>query len=276
MPLNKYLSSAGLCSRRQAVEFIKDGQVTVNGIIVKSPETRVGKTDRIYFKNKFVKPDEKIYILLNKPKDYVTTLSDERNRKTVVELVKGLTKTRVNPVGRLDRATTGLLLLTNDGELTQNLAHPRNEVKKVYSVVLDRPLKIENLLAIRAGLELKDGIAQIDKISFVQGSKKNHVKVQLHSGKNRIVRRLFEHFDYKVLKLDRINYAGLTRRGLPIGTSRFLTKQELENLQKSGAVVIKKEIKRVKDSKSRRYFTKNKSKRDNTSNSRSRSKKTRR
>jgi len=244
MPLNKYLSYAGICSRRKAVEYIQQGLVKVNGEVVKVPQRRVAEDDRITFKNKPVVPDKKIYILLNKPKDYVTTLSDQKGRKTVVDLVKGATKKRVYPVGRLDRATTGLLLLTNDGQLTQKLAHPKYEVKKTYKVVLNRPLKIDDLKAIHSGIKLKDGVAKVDRIHYVTGKRKNHVTLELHSGKNRIVRRIFEHFGYGVVKLDRVNYAGLTKRGIKLGAWRLLTKQEIDALKKTGHVTTVKTIKR--------------------------------
>lgn len=236
MFLNKYLSGAGACSRRQAVEYIKAGQVKVNGVVVKEPWHNVSASDRVELKGKVVVADQKIYILLNKPKDYVTTLSDQRGRRTVIDLIKGATTKRVYPIGRLDRASTGLLLITNDGELTQRLAHPKNEVKKVYSVMLDGLLGVKELQSIRDGVRLKDGLAKVDSIGYTPGKKKNYVKVQLHSGKNRIVRRIFEHVGFKVLKLDRINYAGLTKRGLPLGRWRLLTEREIRVLKDFGQV----------------------------------------
>jgi len=236
MPLNKYLSFSGICSRRKAVEFIKAGLVKVNDKVVKIPQRRVADDDKVYFKNKLVVPDQKIYVLLNKPKDFVTTLSDQSGRNTVIDLVKGATKKRIYPIGRLDRATTGLLLLTNDGQLTQKLAHPKYEVKKVYAVVLNRPLKFEDIKTIREGITLKDGVVKVDRVHYVAGKSKTHVKVELHSGKNRIVRRIFEHFGYGVVKLDRINYAGLTKRGVRLGQWRFLTSSEVKQLKTSGLV----------------------------------------
>ena len=236
MPLNKYLSWSGICSRRQAVEYIKAGDVKVNGAVVREPGHKIVRHDQIIFKNKKIVPDEKIYLLLNKPRDYVTTVADERGRRTVIALVSNITTKRVHPVGRLDRTTTGLLLLTNDGELTQKLAHPRNEVKKVYSVVLDRPLSVTDLQSIREGIKLDDGIAAVDTIGYTD-ERKNCVKVRLHSGKNRIIRRIFEYFDYKILRLDRINYAGLTKRGLPLGRCRALTEREVRVLKTYGQVL---------------------------------------
>lgn len=234
--LNKYLSHAGVCSRRQAVEDIKSGQVTVNGAVVRQPWHNVHKGDKVVHKNKIVFPGKRIYILLNKPLDCVTTLSDQKGRRTVMDLIGNVVKDRVYPVGRLDRMTTGLLLITNDGQLTQDLAHPRHEVKKLYSIVLDRPLSHEDYQTIRDGIRLKDGVTRVDSIYYVPGKRKNHVKVQLHSGKNRIVRRIFEHFGYNVLKLDRVNYAGLAKSGLPVGRWRFLTQQEVRDLKTAGIV----------------------------------------
>jgi len=240
MPLNKYLSFAGICSRRKAVEFIKAGLVKVNGQVVKIPERRVAEDDKVYFKHKLIVPDKKVYVLLNKPKDYVTTVSDQRGRKTVIDLVKDATKKRIYPVGRLDRATTGLLLLTNDGQLTQQLAHPKYQVKKVYTVVLNRPLGFSDLQKIRDGIKLKDGFIKVDRIATIAGKRKTHVRVELHSGKNRIVRRIFEHFGYGVVKLDRVNYAGLTKRGVYLGKWRLLTSSEVKQLKTSGFVAPKK------------------------------------
>lgn len=244
--LNKYLSHAGVCSRRQAVEQIKAGQIKVNDVVVREPWYNVHKGDRVLYKEKVVSPGKRIYILLNKPIDCVTTLSDQQGRRTVMNLVEDAVKDRVYPVGRLDRMTTGLLLITNDGQLTQDLAHPRNEVKKLYSIVLDRPLSHEDYQIIRGGIRLKDGVTNVDSIYYVPGKRKNHVKVQLHSGKNRIVRRIFEHFGYNVLKLDRVNYAGLAKSGLPVGRWRFLTQQEVRDLKTAGVVHRRKNQRKKK------------------------------
>ena len=252
MPLNKFLSFAGVCSRRKAVEFIKAGLVKVNGSVVKIPERRVAEDDQVQLKNRLLVPDKKIYILLNKPRDYVTTLSDQQDRKTVIDLVRSATKKRIYPIGRLDRATTGILLLTNDGELTQKLAHPKYEVKKVYNVVLNRPLKFEDLKELHTGVTLKDGIAKVDRIHNLTGKSKTHVKVELHSGKNRIVRRIFEHFGYGVVKLDRSNYAGLTKRGVRLGQWRLLTRTEILQLKEKGFVSLEKKIEAKKRSASGR------------------------
>jgi len=237
MVLNKYLAHAGICSRRKAIDYIKAGQVKVNGTVIKKPSHKVAKNDQVTFNGKPVVHDKKIYILLNKPQGYVTTVAEQQGRRTVIDLVKGAVKVRVYPVGRLDRDTTGLLLITNDGELTQKLAHPKNEVKKVYSVVLDRPLATQDIQSIRKGVRLTSGIAHVDRVVYSLGSRKNCIKIHLHSGKNRIVRKIFEHVGYRVMKLDRINYAGLTRRGLSVGKWRKLNEQEIDALQKIGQVV---------------------------------------
>ncbi len=236
--LNKYISRAGLCSRRQAVEHIKSGRVRVNGIVVLKPYYKVQPGDTVDCNNNLVMSTvvKKVYILVNKPSDHITTVSDEHGRRTIMDLVGEQVHERLYPVGRLDRDTTGLLLLTNDGQLTQKLSHPRHEVQKIYQVELDALLKIDDLCSIRDGIELKDGKIQVDAIGYVPEKRKNHVQVQLHSGKNRIVRRLFEHFGYKVLKLDRVCYAGLTKRGLPVGKWRVLTAQEVQQLTALGSV----------------------------------------
>jgi len=249
--LNKFIASTGYCSRRQAADLIKKGLVKVNGIIVKTPYTKVSASDFVSVKNKKLSVDQKVYVLLNKPKDYVTTVADERGRKTVVDLVKSLTKKRVYPVGRLDRTTTGLILLTNDGELTQKLSHPKYEIKKVYTVVLDAPLNVEHIQQLKVGVNLKDGRTVVDAISIVPYSKRKKIKVQLHSGKNRIVRRLFHYFDYTVVRLDRINYAGLTKRGLPLGKARFLTRKEIDSL-KGNADAAKTDKKTKRDYKTKK------------------------
>ena len=268
MPLNKYLSWAGICSRRQAVEYIKIGHVKVNGNVVQEPGHKVVQGDQVTFKNKKIMPDEKIYLLLNKPRDYVTTVADDKGRRTVIALVIGVTTKRVHPVGRLDRTTTGLLLLTNDGDLTQKLAHPRNEVKKVYSVVLDRPLSVTDLQSIREGIKLSDGIATVDTIGYAPGERKNCVKVRLHSGKNRIIRRIFEYFDYRLLKLDRINYAGLTKRGLPLGRCRALTEREVRVLKTYGQVLRPEKEEKGKSRVRRKTTQKNSDKKSRSERSR--------
>jgi len=233
-PLNKYLANAGACSRRKAVDYIKEGLIKVNDVVIKEPGHKIKDGDKVTCKNKLIIPQKKIYILLNKPRDYVTTLSDDRGRRTVIDLVKGVAKERIYPVGRLDRATTGLLLMTNDGDLAQKLAHPRNEVKKVYNVVLRSSLSSEDMKKIGDGIKLRDGKIKPDKIIYTPSKRKNNVTIYLHSGKKRIVRRIFEHLGYVIVKLDRINYAGLTKRGIPMGRFRLLTDYEIQCLKEFG------------------------------------------
>jgi len=236
MPLNRYLAHAGLCSRRKAVEYIQQGFVKVNDTLIREPGYKVTHEDTVTFKNKLVRVEKKIYLLLNKPRGYVTTVSDEKGRKTVVDLVKGAIKERIYPVGRLDRATTGLLLLTNDGDLAQKLAHPKYKVKKIYSVVLDRVLKQSDIGKIKKGVKLEDGIIAADKVVFAPEKSKNNVIIQIHSGKNRVIRRMFKQLDYNVVKLDRINFAGLTKRGVALSRWRELTKHEINCLKQFGEI----------------------------------------
>jgi 23S rRNA pseudouridine2605 synthase len=228
--LSKYLAQSGIASRRAVVALIMQGYVKVNGKVIKEPGYKLKSTDKITYLDKPVAADKKIYILLNKPTGYITTVSDDRDRKTVLDLVRSATSARIYPVGRLDRDTSGLLVLTNDGDLAQKLAHPRHEVQKTYIVTLDRLLSKEDFEEIRKGIHLKDGFLKVDEIHFIPEQKKNRVKVIIHSGKNRIVRRIFEFFGYSVAKLDRTAYAGLTKKGLAVGDWRHLTKQELKGL----------------------------------------------
>ena len=228
MRLNKYVAKSGLCSRRQAAELVKNGQIQVNGKVVLEPYYEVQPDDRITYKGKPLQVEErKVYILLNKPKDVITTVHDERGRKTVLDLLQDKVRERVYPVGRLDRATTGLLVLTNDGDLAKKLAHPSHKVKKVYHVVLDRPVRPEDLEKISNGLQLEDGLDLVDSIDYVKDAGKSEVGIELHIGKNRIVRRIFEHLGYQVRRLDRTYYAGLTKKDLPRGRYRFLTEREI-------------------------------------------------
>ena len=214
MRLNKYVAQSGICSRRQAAAYIKAGKVQVNDAVVLEPGYRVQATDQIRFEGKLIEPETtKVYLLLNKPKDTVTTAKDDRGRKTVMDLVQHKVEERIYPVGRLDRATTGLLLLTNDGDLAKKLAHPSHEVKKVYHVILDKPVLREHIEAIRDTLTLDDGPAPVDGVDYYKGKAPNEVGIEIHIGRNRIVRRIFEHFGYKVKKLDRVYYAGLTQKG---------------------------------------------------------------
>ena len=228
MRLNKYIAHCGICSRRQAAELIKEGKVMVNDEVQLAPGYQVQLDDVIKFEGEVVQPEEqKVYVLLNKPKNYITTLKDEKGRKTVMDIIGGKVKERIFPVGRLDRATTGLLLLTNDGELAQKLAHPSNEIKKVYQVELDRPVTKTDLDQIAKGLELEDGSAPVDQVYYLRDKPKSEVGIEIHIGRNRIVRRIFESLDYQVVRLDRVYYAGLTKKNLSRGFFRHLNDQEV-------------------------------------------------
>lgn len=225
--LNKYLANAGITARRKADELIANGLVQVNGKVITEMGYRVLPKDIVTYKNKIIKPANFVYILLNKPKNFVTTVDDERGRKTVMDLITNATKERVYPVGRLDRNTTGLLLFTNDGNLAQMLSHPKHSAKKIYEVELDKAVSLKHMQQIADGVELEDGIANIDDIAYSQPQKKNVVGITLHVGKNRIVRRIFEHLGYEVVKLDRTVYAGLTKKDLPRGRWRHLSPKEV-------------------------------------------------
>ena len=229
--LNKYIADAGICSRRNADMYISAGNVTVNGEVMTTLGYRVKPTDEVRFDGKLLSSEKKEYILLNKPKGFITTTNDEKGRKTVMDLVANATNARILPVGRLDRATTGLLLLTNDGELTKKLTHPTHGVRKIYHVILDRKLEYKDFIAIEQGLDLEDGFIQVDEISYVDQKPKNEIGIKIHSGRNRIVRRIFEHLGYQVDKLDRVVFAGLTKKDLPRGHWRRLTQQEVINLR---------------------------------------------
>ncbi len=232
MRLNKFISTSGICSRRKADEFIRQGLVRVNDSIIYEMGHKVNpKKDKVFFKGKRVFGGKKVYILLNKPKGFITTTKDERNRKTVMDLVASATKERIYPVGRLDKDTTGLLLLTNDGELAQKLSHPSFEIDKIYRVELNKKVSIENINEIRSGITLDDGPVIVDDVQYADKQDKRIVGVQIHLGRNRIVRRIFEHFGYSVKKLDRVLYAGLTKKKLPRGKWRFLTEQEIIRLK---------------------------------------------
>ncbi len=228
--LNKYLSNSGVCSRREADKFIANGLVKINGKVITELGTRVNPTDEVSFGGERVMPERKTYIVLNKPKDYVTTLDDPDGRRIVTDLIKGACKERVYPVGRLDRNTTGLLLFTNDGDITKKLTHPSYNKKKIYHVTIDKPLTQEQLNMIADGIQLEDGFIAADSVSFVNNVK-TEIGIELHSGRNRIVRRIMEHFGCNVKKLDRVYYAGLTKLNLPRGKWRFLTDKEIICLQ---------------------------------------------
>ena len=232
--LNKFLANAGVCSRRDADKYIQAGVVTVNGEIVTELGTKVKRSDEVRFHNEPVSPEKKVYVLLNKPKDYVTTSDDPQKRKTVMELVHNACKERIYPVGRLDRNTTGVLLLTNDGELASKLTHPKFMKKKVYHVYLDRNVTAADMRQIADGITLDDGEIHADAIEYASAVDKKQVGIEIHSGKNRIVRRIFEALGYHVIKLDRVYFAGLTKKNLRRGQWRYLTQEEV-NVLKMGA-----------------------------------------
>lgn len=229
--LNKYLANAGVCSRREADEFIAAGVVSVNGEVVTELGTKIKRGDEVKFHDQAVSIERKIYVLLNKPKDCVTTSDDPQARRTVMDLVKGACEERIYPVGRLDRNTTGVLLLTNDGDLASKLTHPKFLKKKVYQVHTDKNVTKADMEQIAAGIELEDGLIQADAISYIDEAKRNEVGIEIHSGKNRIVRRIFESLGYKVVRLDRVLFAGLTKKGLRRGEWRFLSQTEVNFLQ---------------------------------------------
>ena len=229
--LNKFLANAGVCSRREADEFIQQGVVTVNGEVMTEMGSKVLRTDDIRINGNVVSLEKKVYVLLNKPKDYVTTADDPQQRKTVMDLVKHACPERIYPVGRLDRNTTGVLLLTNDGELASKLTHPKFLKKKIYHVFLDKNLTQHDLQQIAEGVELEDGEIHADAIEYTDENDRSQVGIEIHSGKNRIVRRIFESLGYHVVKLDRVQFAGLTKKNLRRGDWRFLTQQEVEMLR---------------------------------------------
>ncbi|WP_304062974.1 pseudouridine synthase [Pedobacter glucosidilyticus] len=230
--LNRYIANSGICSRRKADELIAAGVVSVNGVVVSELGAKVNPAvDQIRYNGELLKREKMVYVLLNKPKDFITTTDDPQERKTVMELVDKASKERIYPVGRLDRNTTGLLLMTNDGDLAEKLSHPRNNIVKIYNVELDRNLTQGDFNKIAFGLELEDGFIKPDAVSYVTGGARNEIGIQIHSGKNRIVRRIFESLDYEVVKLDRVIYAGLSKKDLPRGKWRYLSEQEIINLK---------------------------------------------
>ena len=230
--LNRFIANSGLCSRRQADEYIRSGKITVNGEVVKEMGHKVARSAVVKYNGKALKSERFVYLLLNKPKNYITTSSDPNDRKTVMQLVEHKCKERILPVGRLDRNTLGLLLFTNDGDLAKKLTHPSYQVKKTYHVLLDKALKKEDLKQIKAGVTLDDGPAHVDAIAYPNPlESKREIGIELHSGKNRIVRRIFESLGYEVVKLDRVYFAGLTKKNLPRGRSRFLSKMEIGMLK---------------------------------------------
>lgn len=229
--LNKYIANAGICSRREADKLISAGLVSVNGKIVSELGVKILPTDKVKYNGAKLQSEKKRYVLLNKPKDFITTTDDERGRRTVMELIRGACKERIVPVGRLDRNTTGLLLFTNDGQMAKRLTHPKHTVEKMYHASLDKKLHGEDLNKIKAGLTLEDGDVQISKISHIEGSGQKEVGIELHIGRNRIVRRIFESLGYKVLRLDRVTFAGLNKKRLPRGHWRHLSTREVSFLQ---------------------------------------------
>ncbi len=229
--LNKYMSNAGICSRREADNYIAKGLVKVNGSVVTELGTKIQRTDVVEYDEKIVIPERKCYVLLNKPKDCVTTSEDPGGRTTVMDLVKNACQERIYPVGRLDRNTTGVLLLTNDGELASKLTHPKFVKKKIYHVWTDKPIAEEDMQRIADGIELEDGEIHADAISYVSDTDRNQAGIEIHSGRNRIVRRIFEHLGYRVTKLDRVYFAGLTKKNLPRGRWRYLTQEEVNFLR---------------------------------------------
>ncbi|WP_028890177.1 pseudouridine synthase [Tenacibaculum ovolyticum] len=229
--LNKYISNSGICSRREADTYIEHGSVAVNGKLMTQMGYKVQPTDEVRFDGTLISIEKKRYILLNKPKNYITTMEDDRGRKTVMEIIADATKERIYPVGRLDRNTTGLLLFTNDGELAKKLTHPKHNVRKLYHASLDKKLSISDLDKLRGDVVIEGKKVFIDAVSYVEGERKTEVGIEIHSGRNRIVRKIFESFGYAVTKLDRVVFAGMTKRNLPRGRWRELTDQEVNTLK---------------------------------------------
>ncbi len=230
--LNRFISNSGTCSRRDADELIRNGFITVNGKKVTDLGTKVSLKDDVRYRNKRLTAEKKVYILMNKPKDYVTTVEDPHASKTVLDLLGSDFRERVYPVGRLDRATTGVLLLTNDGELTGKLTHPKYKRRKIYHVFLDRDVARNDLFRLTEGIELEDGIVVADAVSYADEEDRSQIGIELHSGQNRVVRRMFEKLGYNVRKLDRVYFAGLTKKNLPRGKWRFLTEKEINMLKR--------------------------------------------
>ena len=230
--LNKFIANTGLCSRREADNYIQSGSVTVNGTRITELGTKVSFKDEVKYKGKKLMPEKKVYLLLNKPKDVITTTDDPQGRKTVLSLIKKGPTERIYPVGRLDRMSTGVLLLTNDGPLTKKLTHPKHQKKKIYQVSLEGDLTHKDLSQLSEGITLDDGFIKPDAISYILPEDKREIGVEIHSGKNRVIRRMFEHLGYKVIRLDRVYFAGLTKKALPRGRWRHLSEKELSILKK--------------------------------------------
>ncbi|WP_372746686.1 pseudouridine synthase [Lutibacter sp.] len=229
--LNKYIANAGICSRREADVYISAGSAMVNGKVVTEMGYKVMPTDEVKFDGSLINPEKKRYVLLNKPKNFITTMDDDRGRKTVMELIANASKERIYPVGRLDRNTTGLLLFTNDGEMAKKLTHPKSGIQKLYHASLDKKLTMADLQKIAEGFMMEDRKVIVDEISYILNEPKTEIGVKIHSGRNRIVRKIFEHFNYNVVKLDRVLFAGLTKKDLPRGHWRHLTEMEINTLK---------------------------------------------
>lgn len=229
--LNKYIANSGICSRREADVLIAQGSVEINGKLVTEMGYKVQPTDEVRFDGTTISPEQKRYILLNKPKNYITTMDDDRGRKTVMDLVGNASKERIYPVGRLDRNTTGLLLFTNDGDLAKKLTHPKHNVRKLYHASLDRKLDLKDLQKLRGDVIIEGKKVFIDAVSYIDNEPKTEIGIEIHSGRNRIVRKIFEHVGYKVIKLDRVIFAELTKKNLPRGRWRTLTDLEVSNLK---------------------------------------------
>lgn len=241
MPLNKYVAHCGICSRRDAVPLIKEGKMRVNDVVILEPGFKVNPNDVVSFAGKKIVPEKNlVYILLNKPKDYITTLDDPEGRKTVLDLLRGVTAERIFPIGRLDRNTTGVLLLTNDGDLTQKLSHPSHEVRKIYEVKLDKPLGKLDFERILNGLDLEDGFVRADSLAYTDPKDKSIIGIELHSGRNRIVRRMFESLGYDVRNLDRVMFGNLTKKNVERGKWRYLVEKEIRLLKFMNSSFIKK------------------------------------
>lgn len=232
--LNKYLANAGICSRREADNYIEAGLVSVNGTVITELGVKVTPADDIRFNGERVNPERKVYVLLNKPKDCVTTVDDPQERRTVLDCLKGIGKERIYPVGRLDRNTTGVLLLTNDGDMASKLTHPKFMKKKIYHVTCDKNVAMSDMDLLASGIELEDGPIYADEVSYVNDADRSQIGIEIHSGKNRIVRRMMEHLGYRVVKLDRVLFAGLTKKNLKRGDWRYLTEKEV-NMLRMGA-----------------------------------------
>ncbi len=242
MPLNKYVAHCGICSRRDAVPMIKEGKIKVNTEVITEPGYKVTPNDEVFFAGKKIIPEKNlVYILLNKPKDYITTLEDPEGRKTVLDLLRGATNERIFPIGRLDRNTTGVLLLTNDGDLTQKLSHPSHEVKKIYEVKLDKPLGKVDFEKVLTGLQLEDGFVRADSLAYTDPKDKSIIGIELHSGRNRVVRRMFEFLGYDVRNLDRVMFGNLTKKNVERGKWRYLNEKEIRLLKFMNSSFIKKQ-----------------------------------